>query len=205
MSDLIISIYIITPCSRKQNLSTVLKSIDMSLVEKWIIVYDRPDMTSYAPLFHDQPKIVEIPCQNPGVSGNACRNMGLDYLKDNKMEGMVFFLDDDNLVHPKMWDLVKGGMKPDHVYTFDQQRDRNPYNVLPGSNPIVCSIDTAMMIAPISRMHGSGQDSQIRWRLPDYAADGFFIEAVVNANRQKWIYVPTVMSYWNRMHYSHEP
>lgn len=196
-------IYIITPCSRPDNLQYLAESILFQYVEKWIIVYDRPKEETYR--FKDHPhsdRIVELMCKEDALFGNACRNMGIDYLVQNDLNGFLFFLDDDNLVHPNMWQLPEKGLDPERVYTFDMQRSHYKRDLILGDNPVITRIDTAMVLVHSSMLNGKNGKHKIRWNLPEYCADGRFIEEIVCHFREHWVYIPGVRAYWNRLHYS---
>jgi hypothetical protein len=39
--------------------------------------------------------------------GNAQRNVALKYIRDKKLEGIVYNMDDDNAYHPKLWNALR--------------------------------------------------------------------------------------------------
>jgi hypothetical protein len=176
------SITIITPCSRPENLSNLLKSIDLSKIAKWIIVYDTSNNRSYNHQF-SHAQIVELECAN-GISGNPQRNFGIEQV-DN---GFIYFLDDDNIIHPAFWELTEG-LDPTYFYTFDQQRTED--DILRGRTICVCEIDTAMFI--VHRHH----IRDIRWVESEYIADGLFISDIAQANPRSHIYIPKIRCYYN--------
>ncbi len=199
-------IYIITPCSRHENLQYLADSILFQHVEKWIIVYDRPKEETFKFQFQTHKhsdRIVELICTVDALFGNACRNMGIDYLVQNNLDGFLFFLDDDNLVHPRLWELPEEGLDLNKVYTFDMQRSYNENDLILGDNPVITKIDTAMILVHSSMLNGkNGTSANIRWNLPEYCADGRFIEEIVSKFREHWVYLPGVRAYWNRLKYT---
>jgi glycosyltransferase involved in cell wall biosynthesis len=183
-------ITIITPCYRQEYLSDILKSIQIDKINEWIIVYDTTNNKTYTPLFNDEPKIREVECCVPGISGNTQRNYGVSFVS----EGLIYFLDDDNIIHPHFWDLV-GTFDTEHFYTFDQRFFvKDPFRtatnfVFRGKEPVVRKIDTAMFVVPVSMWEP--------WRVERYDADGIFIEDVAHRNPDKHCYIPEVACYYN--------
>jgi hypothetical protein len=120
------------------------------------------------------------------MSGNPQRNYILDLI-DN-IDTYVYFLDDDNLIHPSLYHLLDIA-DDKRIYTFDASV--NPTAIRPGNNLSISKIDTAQFLADFSII------SNIRWVPHLYIADGIFIEACHYVNTDKWVYVNNVMSYYN--------
>jgi glycosyltransferase involved in cell wall biosynthesis len=181
---------IVTPCSRQDNLQTIRASIRFDKITEWIIVYDTTKGRTYPRLFRDDPQIRELDTDNYGISGNAQRNHGASQVKD----GLIYFLDDDNIVHPHFWDLVDT-FDPAYFYTFDQRffvpdTFRKATNfVFKGNEPAVRKIDTAMFVVPAKMW--------IPWTVDRYDADGIFIEDVHVRNPSRHKYIPEVAAYYN--------
>jgi hypothetical protein len=179
---------VITPCARPENLPLLEESLDLDRV-KWLIVYD----TTNGPFTKrfNHPNITEIGHPTPpgGCAGHAQRNKGLDCV----FEGLIYFLDDDTVMHPsfgKIFPLLKGD---DHFYTFDQQRwddfVSSPGGTFRGDTPAVTKIDSAQYVVP---RHMCG-----RFIENDYRADGFFIEEVHRSFPGAHTYFPVVACYYN--------
>ncbi len=188
--NLIKMLTIITPCYRQENLPIILKSIQLDKIAKWIIVYDTTKNKKYTHCFKGEPKICELDCDQAGIAGNAQRNHGVNFVK----KGFIYFLDDDNIIHPHFWDLVDT-FDTEHFYTFDQRFFvQDPFRtttnfVFKGAEPVLRKIDTAMFVVPISMW--------TPWRVEIYYADGLFIEDVAKQNPQKHCYIPEVACYYN--------
>lgn len=178
---------IITPCCRPDNLKRLYDSIDFSVGKlAWYIIYDTSKRKKYKRQFEGHKQINELECSDEtGSSGNPQRNLALSLIK----EGFVYFLDDDNIIHPSFWKILPG-LDSDYFYTWDQERnDRN----LEGNNITVGNIDTAMYIVPKTIIKG------ITWEKDMYEADGVFIETIYRLNKSKHIYIPQVLAYYNRL------
>ena len=107
---------IITPCSRPDNLGMLSKSIKFDKIDKWIIVYDTTKDRTYKKSFEGNSKIIEVECNDAGDYGNQQRNYGMSLVDD----GFIYFLDDDNIVHPSFWILLDKHMDDEiFFYTFN--------------------------------------------------------------------------------------
>jgi hypothetical protein len=175
---------IITPSYRQHNLTKLYNSLKFDKIDKWIIVYDTSQNRRYKKLYEGNPKIMEVEC-NAGISGNPQRNYGIDLVKD----GFIYFLDDDNIVHPNFWSIVDS-LDVKHFYTFDQLRDKNG-KIFFGKNFKRGSIDTAMFI--VHKKH----IGEIRWVENDYGADYIFINQILNKNNDSHIYISSIGCYYN--------
>ena len=124
---------IITPCCRQTNLQKLYESIQFDKIDKWFIVYDTTNDRKYSKVYESHPKIVELECNDPGISGNAQRNYGMTFVKD----GWIYFLDDDNIIHENFWNLINS-MDSKFIYTFNQVRykidNTNDYFIMSGKN-----------------------------------------------------------------------
>ena len=184
-------VIIITPSYRVKNLRKILKTIKFNEIFKWIIIYDGSKISENFKQFEKFEKIIELTYKSKDNEiRSAQRNKGLDYIKENfPGENLfIYFLDDDNIIHPNFYDIIKT-LKINHFYTFDQQRNRY---VLSGENPKVYYIDMGMFLFDFKLV------SNIRFRLDVFnGEDGIYIEECCKTDLKKHIYVPNVYSYYN--------
>jgi len=179
---------IITPCARPENLKLLEASLDLDQI-RWIIVYDTKNGPFVSRYTH--PNITEIGHPTPpgGCAGHAQRNAGMKQV----VEGFIYFLDDDTVMHPGFWKILPLMKDEDHFYTFDQQRWDEfvsvPGGTFKGDVPAVTKIDSAQYVVP-RHMCGSFIES-------DYRADGFFIADVNAQFPNTHTYIPAVASYYN--------
>jgi glycosyltransferase involved in cell wall biosynthesis len=174
---------IITPSYRQQNIPMLYESIQFDKIDKWIIVYDTSEDRSYSVLYDGHPQIVEVGCDE-GISGNPQRNYGMSMIDD----GFIYFLDDDNIIHPNFWSIV-AQLDTKHFYTFDQQRTAT--TILYGNDIRPNCIDTAMFI--VHKQH----IKHITFINDLYNADGFFISHIHSYNYGAHIYLNTIGCYYN--------
>ena len=176
---------IITPSYRLNNLLEIKKSINFKYVDEWIIVYDGSKITYNPKVFENNNKIKEYIFKGPGTSGNQQRNYALT--KITNPDTLLYYLDDDNIIHPDMYQLLNI-IDNDKIYTFNQ------YNRIKGNNIVVNKIDTAMSIIPYKLC------KNISW-IPDrYDADGYYIVECYTKNKKKHIFVDNDLCYYNKVH-----
>jgi glycosyltransferase involved in cell wall biosynthesis len=184
------SINIITPCCRQDNLDKIISSINFDLVDTWYIIYDTSKNRTYTKKYEGNPKIKEYEYTNLGCSGNPQRNFGLSLVKD----GFVYFLDDDNIIHPEFWNIVLT-LDTNYFYTFDQQRVYDGH-MLKGNNIKVGYIDTAQFIVPKKLINNN------TFNINKYEADGLFIENINKLFPKNHIYIPKMASYYNYLEHN---
>lgn len=180
-------IVIVTPCSRPKNLPEIKKSIDLTKIKRWYISYDcQGDKMEYIQRYPNEPKIKELKCTVKSMSGNGPRNMALDEISKAEGPCLVYFLDDDNVLHRNFLDK---DYKMDKIYTFDILRNGADSA---GNNIAVGSIDTAQYIVDMSII------GETRW-IDKYEADGVFITELINKNKEKWEYIPETLALYNSL------
>ena len=181
-------INIITPCSRVSNLQRIADSLTKSKYPiKWHIVADMDE--TELPLYTTvDTEVIFCPSKNLGLSGNPQRNRALG----NITEGYVYFLDDDNILHPDL--LTTIALDYYHAFYFHQaNRDgsirlkASPDSVLKG----VGYVDTAQFLLPADMVLNE------RWDNFDYCADGHFFGAVYRKFTHRFLCVNKVLSYYN--------
>jgi hypothetical protein len=177
-----VELNIVTPCIRPENLSIIKDSIDFTKVSKWYIVYDVRHVV-FKKQFDDD-KIVELACTEDGIAGHQIRNMMLSKIS----HGMVYFLDDDTVMHPNFWKL---DFEYNKIFTFDTQY--NKLNVMQGNNPKVRFIDMGQIVFDI-RLIGD-----LRFKTFMYDADGIFIEALCSKYKTNWKYIGKICSNYNSL------
>jgi hypothetical protein len=185
---------IATPCSRPENLHAVRKSINFDKIDKWYIVHDtRSKPFKRVFMFEDcnSSQIVEVGCENPGVFGNPMRNFVLDSLA---LSGFVYFLDDDNCVHPSFWTTFDPLGKA--VQSFDMIYEDT--HVLEGCNFVVNNIDTSMCVFDVGFV-----PQHLRYEVEKYNADGVFLQALANhVSKTNIQYTKRVAAFYNKLKWS---
>lgn len=181
-----IELNIITPCFRTENLKIIKETIRFDLINKWYIIYDT-SRTPFVKRYND-PQIIELEV-NHRCCGAPQRNLGLDTITS----GSVYMLDDDNVMHHNFWNLLEK-FEPNKIYTFDQLRCRSEGKLtdFKGGRYKKCQIDSAQFVVPKELI-----DKQ-RWVIAG-CGDGIFIEELYSRHPDKFIYVPEVGCWWNKL------
>lgn len=174
---------LITPCSRPNNLREIFKSINMDYIKKWIIVHDSIKQIK----IFNHKDIIEVNIKNKNsIVGNAQRNYALSLIDNNSL---VYFLDDDNIIHNNLYKLLNI-IESGYHYTFDQERypNESKLSYFPGNFE---HIDTAMFIVDYNLC------SNLKWIIDVYDADGRFFNTTKKSYNT--IYINTIMAYYNKL------
>jgi predicted O-methyltransferase YrrM len=182
---------IITPSIRPENIPKLYQSINFKYVDKWHIVYDGTKIAEN-PLVYgsNHPQIHEHIYTGIGNTGNPQRNYILDLLEGESCNTFIYFLDDDNLIHPHLYHLIDIA-DDKRIYTFDRIQPNG--FIIYGQNPVANQVDTAQFLADYSLI------SNIRWIPHLYNADGIYIELCCYLNTDKHIYVRNPLAYYNSL------
>jgi hypothetical protein len=149
-----------------------------------MIVYDGSKIETCPDLFSDDTQVKECVFKGEGKSGNPQRNFALDCLSMENYKGMLYYLDDDNEMHPDFYKMLTF-IHTDKLYSFDQQDRIKGDTIAPGR------IDTAMVLVDFSLV------KEERW-IPDlYEADGFYITNCFYKEQNHYIYINNDLCYYN--------
>ena len=194
-------LYIITPSSRPSLLSKSIFHVlplQQCFDVHWIVVHTAKDQRiSKAPLFRNVfPWITEIfTFQKTSKNGNHERNVGIDTVLSLNSTGLVYFLDDDNIL-PNNICQVQKDLSTEKMYYGDQmQCDNVRLNMDWMKHTFNCTDQGACATVDYTMQVNSGsffvpvqllkEYSSIRWNLDAYIADGLFFSDLVNAILQK--------------------
>lgn len=155
-------IYIITPCSRPENLNQIYNSIPKAC--NWIVCHDKK---TTIPQLNG---IISMTCEDTGFVGTKARNHVLDNFPF-KDDDYILFHDDDNIIHPSLYEnLLEYIDKKFSIMTWGQLNRDNSIRLHPTPFIRVGSIDTASFI--ISWKY----NKHIRHRTDIYEHDGIYAE-----------------------------
>lgn len=189
------SLVVITPCCRPELLRYVYDSVRFSIVTRWIIVFDAdqvPRENVPAALLHDPHITLAATHVDNSRYGNAQRHLGLQIARTLYFEDdpFIYFLDDDNIVHPAFYDLFQQVMWRRGVfYTFNQRRAGLTCY---GKGCVRVMMDTAMICLPLSFCP--------EWKPSSvYAEDYHFIKSVVRKYGDRHMYVNQVAAHYNAL------
>ena len=175
---------IITPCIRPENLARMSKTIPANC--RWIVVFDLKQLPSV-----ELPKNAEYHRLLNHAFGYPQSNYALELVKD----GYVYFLDDDTLMHPDLYEAVSG-LDNDFIH-FNQIRPEkkkgDPKRIL-GSKVQGGWIDKGGFVVKRELI------GEIRFRTDIYGGDGYFAEDCY-AKAQNPIFINKILAYFNILKY----
>jgi hypothetical protein len=179
---------IVTPCSRVKNLDIIKEHIQFDKIKNWYIIYDNRHF-EFNKRYEGVNKIIELSCKDEGQVGHQIRKMSLDLLKNSGV--LIYFLDDDNIIHPNFWNLVPK-FQCNHIYSFDQIRESEG-RILKGGNLVVNYIDTAQYVFDVNLVNNE------RFCVSEYNADGLFIQQLGKNHKDKCVYFEELAAYYNKL------
>ena len=175
---------IITPCTRPLNLPAIYASIlQMNEVNvEWIIVYDLDDIDERILTYEDKVPITLLKERGGFAYASNQRNAGLDVCSGD----YIYFLDDDNLVHPMLFDRIRSYGEEDKILIFNQfnikwERRTKFFNV---KNIKPFDIDTAQIIVPKKYKHVRWSNKRKYPEEYDYLVD---LIKEVGEDNVKWV------------------
>lgn len=176
-------ITIITPCSRPENLERMEMQDHYFNRFNWMVCFDTSKVTEFT-----QPNAACYGISG-GVSGNLQRNKMLDNFHVN--DEFVYCLDDDNMLHPDFPMVTQFLTSDVDIITFAQELEDG--TIRAGNDPRVGYIDQAQFLIRKSIHEPYEQD---------YNADGILISKLIAKYPERWLYVPKVLSYYNRLRWN---
>jgi len=207
-------LYIVTPCSRPENLLQIEKSIFESYFKntnliidtnfKWVIVYDKS--IGY-PLTHVKSLEGKIPTNHVlspnknALAGHSHRNYFLKNYKSiisNPINDWVYFLDDDTILHENFFSVIFQNLHLDlTAILFNQlNADGTPRLYASNSSIKVGHIDMGQYIVNLNKI-----PENLKFDENDYCADGVFIEELFNQteNKQNFVVINEFISHYNKL------
>jgi glycosyltransferase involved in cell wall biosynthesis len=181
MGQDIINLSIIIPFSRKLiNLDEIVKSVSNlnNTNLEIIIVTDTNKEEEVKNWLPNNLNIKVYSTDEPSISGNNYRNIGISHATGD----WVYFLDDDNILHPNFNDLLEFMDKEKDVIFFSQIFASQKIRLIPVTID-VGGIDTAMFIVKASVIKNH------KWQEDAYVADGILAKELSAYNCQ-YIYTP---------------
>jgi len=192
-------IKIITPCSRENNLILLFNSINFSC--DWYIVFDKTHDEAISIIDRDEFSFLDKPWihvkyTKGGVSGNKQRNLALEEISN----GWLYFLDDDNLVHPDFFkvadEIISNNNKLKCIFFSQVKNEKGEIRGVEPNHVRVNFIDQAQFLIERSLI------GELRYE-QKYEADGIFIQNIFRNNDPGLFcfHNNPVVTYYNRLNY----
>ena len=121
------------------------------------------------------------------IFGNCQRNAGLDSVK----EGYVYFLDDDNLMHPNFWKHYLAIHTTGKAFIGNQELANGQTRKAAPKHVKTHHIDTAQFCLPMTLIGDN------RWKEDAYAADGLFVGYVYHLKYKEFVFLNDTLAYHN--------
>ena len=188
---------VITRCTRLHHLPTIQKSVfSNSKIEiDWHVIFDTSVLKSI------DFKVLES-LKGPNTFFHIIEGQPGDLLYPQSMEvinkiqeGYIYYLDDDNIIHPKFIDELVNYPSKSQIYIVDQFVNFKDFTnlehrlALPG-NMKYQGVDLAQMVFHYSIF------SNYEF-IGDYAADSILIEQIHNDHPEWFTYINKTLSYYN--------
>ena len=185
--------YIITPCSRPQNLHTIARSINLPRHEyEWIVVHDADELPS-TDLLPDNAVHIAKRVHGSTV-GHGQRNVALDLIRESyskeKSDYWIYFNDDDTVIHSDLFETIRQHSDADFIHFMQNKKDGTQN--LRGYLVMVNHIDSHNFIFRAKLL------GDTNWIINQYNADGYFAQNIYK-KAQHPLYIPQVLSVYNAL------
>ena len=190
---------IITRSTRVNNLEKVKNSIFNNIPKdctvNWHVVFDTNVLKDI-----DAELLNRLDDKNTTLYFRKGDGWGLSQLNSliQELEGWIYHLDDDNLLHEDFYETILNNLKEDSkVFIFSQKVGGIDFSGLDireakPENTKVSKIDLAQWLIHSSihkdKLYGSG-----------YIADGKFIQSLYENNKESFVFIPDVLCYYNAL------
>ena len=179
-------ITIITSVNKLNYLKEIEKYLLFNFINEWIIVYNGLKIKENPYLFKDNEKIKEYIYTNEEMTNNGCaqKNYGLN--KISIEDTYIYFLNDNNIINPKLYNFLLDENPKYYIYTFNQER-RNLGNKL-----IVGNINEGMYMVHYSIAK--------KFRFNPYISDDpncHYLNECISKNPKEWVYINYSLCYYN--------
>jgi predicted O-methyltransferase YrrM len=176
---------IVTLATNIENMIKIRKTMNFDYINEWVIVYNGKELIDNPKIFEydtNKNKIKEYITINDDNYGNSLYNYALDKI-ENK-ETYVYFLDDNNIIHPDFYNILKI-LDKNKLYTFNEQ------NRLLGDDINEFKIETPMTLTHYSLC------KDLLWKLQNKNNEfGIYINECYEKNSDKWVYINNSLSYY---------
>ena len=122
--------------------------------------------------------------------GNGQRNYAMSMIENKNT--FIYFLDDDNIIHPHFYSFLQDLNEEPLIYTFMQD---NYGTLSTGDRLYIGGIDTAMFLIHYDLC------KNIKWDISKNEADGIFFLDCYHNNEKKHKYIEKTLCYYNYLHH----
>ena len=184
------TITVVTPSNRPWLLPKVYSSLPVGA--EWVVVLDRHDLRE-VPAELPHAANVKLFAHTGGKWGNDQRSFGMLQASGE----YLYFLDDDNVVHPRLMPLFEkltaSGERP--AIVVNQILKSGELRLRATLPPHPNGTDTAQVLVPRSMTLGHKWDSNM------YEADGKFFGEIFSEHRERFVAVDEPACYYNYLRF----
>lgn len=174
-------IYIVTPCSRPENLEVISKSIPSEC--RWIVLHEPHINIPYI------ENMTAIQCPKTGFVGADGRNYFVNNFNLSD-EDWIYSLDDDNIIHPRMFSEISKLLDKDiSIIYWGQLNKDETVRLMPRTSIIIDTIDAACFISKWKF------NKHVRYNTEAYNYDGLY--AIQCANNGPVLRLNDYLCYYN--------
>lgn len=183
---------VVTACTRPANLPTIHRNLVASFQTfcvRWYVYFDRSAVVSVPPLpwYH-----AEI-CAGPDRGGAVGKNRGIEM----NPTGLIYFLDDDNLVHRDFEPALTGAIRENpgaKGFVFNQIGRHGSPRLKADYEGCFCgNIDLGQYVFDAEII------GEARFPLDDYVCDFLFFTAVREPNKDRVLFFDRDCTYYNAL------
>ncbi len=187
-----IPVSIVTPCSRPNNLHQLTLTIPENC--EWIIVVDGNSSDGIPADIRARPNVATYHVEG-GLEGSAQRNLALR----NARGQYVYFLDDDNIIHPRYFQEVMPLLDGTRVIVVNQIWADGERHVVAAPPVRVGNVDTGQVILPLDLAR------EFEWRTNVKHADGDYFSRIWEKYSDRFVFVHKDLTYYNYLSPRREP
>jgi glycosyltransferase involved in cell wall biosynthesis len=180
----VLSLSIVTPCCRPNNLHHLEVTIPGDC--EWIIVVDGTSSDVMPAEIRELPN-VKIHHVEGGVGGSTQRNLALRHARGQ----YVYFLDDDNIIHPHFFQEVMPLLDGRRVIVVNQIWADGERHVVAAPPVRVGSVDTGQVILPLDLAR------EFEWKTNVKSADGDYFGRIWEKYSDRFVFVHKDLAYYN--------
>lgn len=222
-------IHIITPTTRPENLPEIYAAIMATNQPfRWHVVFDGdPKELNYPLSSFRFTEFAWQPSAGKGAWGNPQRNRGLEEVARFQRQWeatqgndacphcerpaetsprYVYFCDDDNIPHPGLFERAmalqsenNGADDGGRIVIVNQIRKDGSVRLRVNNGVVLCGIDTAQAFIPHALI------GDLRWDAFPNPADYYFLRALWEKHRERFIFLNENLSYYNYLRVNGPP
>jgi hypothetical protein len=153
---------------------------------EWVIVFDADDSSGCPPSLRGREGVTVAHVRG-GRDGNAQRNLALSLVTRE----FVYYLDDDNIVHPSFATTFRAHASPERALVVNQVHADGTRRLKARPPILVGGIDTAQVVLP------RAMATERKWFVTAPFADGIYFSQIYDAHGARFVFLDEDAAYYN--------